>query len=121
MILLKNEGYSWKQIATQIGIGSHLAVRNRYQVLIGQQGRAVNSWSEEDLRGLQSFLDAAEDEKWRFIGQEMRMRTGKQFTDAQCKDVIRRLFWEDPGAFGITNEVLHAILSDMGTQEISFS
>lgn len=104
IINLKRQGNSWEDIAEIIKVGSALAVRNRYQVLIGQQGGAITTWHQNEVVALQRLLDDGENEKWRFIAKEMRRNTGKEFTDLQCQTMIKSLFWSNPSTFGITDE-----------------
>ncbi len=101
---LKSKGKSWIDIAQITGVGSFLAARNRYQVLIGQQGVGSSVWGTVDSQNLQNLVDEGELEKWRFIAREMYKLTGKSFTDAQCRELIRELFLEDPTEFGVNEE-----------------
>lgn len=106
IVSLKSKGKSWVDIAQITGVGSFLAARNRYQVLIGQQGVGSSVWGSADSQNLQSLVDEGELEKWRFIAREMYKLTGKSFTDVQCRELIREMFLEDPTDFGVDEEVL---------------
>lgn len=115
---LKNKGKSWADIAQIAGVGSFLAARNRYQVLIGQQGVGSSVWGVSDSQNLQSLVDEGEIEKWRFIAREMYKLTGKSFTDVQCRELIRKLFLQDPTEFGVDEGVLKEYDSSvMGTSD----
>lgn len=109
IIDLKKKGKSWVDIAQITGVGSFLAARNRYQVLMGQQGVASTVWGYEDTKSLQNLVDEGELEKWRFISREMYKLTGKFFTDTQCRDLIRELFLNNPSEFGVDNEILNEV------------
>lgn len=104
IIDLKRKGKSWVDIAEVTGVGSFLTARNRYQVLMGQQGVASTVWNPEDTRSLQMLIDQGELEKWRFISKELFKLTGKFFTDTQCRDLIKGLFLQNPEEFGVTSE-----------------
>ncbi|CCH44655.1 Adherence factor [Wickerhamomyces ciferrii] len=106
---LKSKGKSWVDIAQIAGVGSFLAARNRYQVLIGQQGVGSSIWGAGDSQNLQSLVDDGELEKWRFISREMYKLTGKQFTDVQCRELIRDIFLQDPEEFGVSEDALNEI------------
>lgn len=103
---LKSKGKSWIDIAQITGVGSFLAARNRYQVLIGQQGVGSSVWGPTDSQNLQNLVDEGELEKWKFIAREMYKLTGKSFTDTQCRELIHELFLEDPTEFGVDEESL---------------
>lgn len=106
IVELKKKGMAWVDIAKTTGVGSFLAARNRYQVLMGQQGVASTVWDAQDTRCLQGLIDEGEMEKWRFIAREMYKLTGKFFTDVQCRELVRDLFMANPGDFGVDEEVL---------------
>ncbi|ODV61802.1 uncharacterized protein ASCRUDRAFT_80194 [Ascoidea rubescens DSM 1968] len=104
IVSLKKGGRSWVDIAELTGVGNFLAARNRYQVLIGQQGGGAAAWGTDDANALQALLDEGETEKWKFISREIQKATGKLFTDKQCQKIVRELFWKDSKTFGITEE-----------------
>lgn len=105
---LKRKGKSWVEIAELSGVGSYLAARNRYQVIVGQQGNNnSSSWGNEDKSLLQKLLDDAEMEKWRFIAIELNKATGKSFTDRECRETVRMLFWSDPASFGVSEDTIN--------------
>lgn len=116
---LKKKGKSWVDIAQLTGVGSFLAARNRYQVLMGQQGVASTVWGQEDTRILQSLVDEGELEKWRFISREMYKLTGKFFTDIQCRELVRELFYQDPSEFGVDDATLNEISEQQGNHHES--
>ncbi len=105
ILSLKKQGRSWVEIAEQVKCGNFLAARNRYQVLIGQQGGGAVAWSYEDTIRLQSLLDKGEKEKWKFIATELTKVTSKRFTDVQCRDMIKELFSKNPSSFGVVVSV----------------
>jgi hypothetical protein len=125
IIELKKKGRSWVDIAKITGIGSFLAARNRYQVLMGQQGAASAVWGYQDKKALQNLMDEGEMEKWRFIAREMYKLTGKFFTEVQCRELIRELFLADPGDFGVDGEILKDLegsddsRSDISSQQLN--
>ncbi|RCK57265.1 Adherence factor [Candida viswanathii] len=104
---LKKKGKSWVEIAEITGVGSYLAARNRYQVIVGQQGNNNSSaWDNKDKMFLHQLLDAGELEKWRFICSELNKLTNKNFTDYECREMIRELFFKNPASFGVTEETI---------------
>lgn len=106
IVKLKKLGRSWVAIADITGVGSFLAARNRYQVLIGQQGGGTSECDIEDIMALQSLIDDGEIEKWRFLSREFHKSTGKKFTDRELQDIVRLLFWSNPESFGISEDYL---------------
>lgn len=113
IIALKKDGKSWVEIAEITGVGSYLAARNRYQVIVGQQGNNnLASWKEEDKIILQKMLDLAELEKWEFIASELKMSTGKNFSGKECREAIRALFWKSPMAFGVNEATLNECVKE---------
>lgn len=113
IVTLKKKGKSWVEIAEISGVGSYLAARNRYQVIVGQQGNNnSSSWNEEDKVHLQNVLDAGELEKWRFIALELNKATNKNFTALECREISRMLFWSDPGSFGVNEDTINECLKE---------
>ena len=120
IVSLKKKGKSWVEIAEISGVGSYLAARNRYQVIVGQQGNNnLSSWDLRDKVHLQQILDAGELEKWRFISSELNKATNKTFTDAECRDVIRYMFWNNPGSFGVNEDTINECLKEKKITEKS--
>ena len=113
IIDLKRRGKSWVDIAAITGVGSFLTARNRYQVLMGQQGVASVFWSAEDTKSLQNIVDQGELEKWRFISKELYKLTGRFFTDVQCRQIIKELFLENPSEFGVDEDTVLDIIADL--------
>lgn len=102
IVRLKKEGRPWVEIAEMVGVGSYLAARNRYQVIVGQQGNNNSlSWTAEDRDELQKLLDSAELDKWRYIAMELSKATGKNYTAEECRDHARQMFWQNPAAMGV--------------------
>lgn len=103
IVTMKRQGHSWVAIADATGVGSYLAARNRYQVIVGQQGsKLMSSWSLKDRKLLQNLLDDAEINKWEYIASKLSKATGKHFTAKECRKYVRHLFWMDPAAMGVT-------------------
>lgn len=113
IVTLKKKGKSWVEIAEISGVGSYLAARNRYQVIVGQQGNNnSSSWNQEDKVHLQNVLDAGELEKWRFIALELNRATNKNFTALECREITRMMFWADPGSFGVNEDTINECLKE---------
>lgn len=109
IINLKRAGYNWSKIATMMNVKSSIAVRNRYQVLMGQQGSSIllNNWTESEVSGLKELLDVSELLKWETITTELRKVTNKDFSVHQVFMVCRTLLAEDPSTFGISESLVH--------------
>mmetsp|Transcript_9134 Transcript_9134/g.9032 ORF Transcript_9134/g.9032 Transcript_9134/m.9032 type:complete len:386 (+) Transcript_9134:132-1289(+) len=108
IVELKRKGKTWVEIAELSGVGSYLAARNRYQVIVGQQGNNnSSSWDNEDKSVLRKLLDEAEIDKWKFIAAELSKATGKSFSDRECRETVRMLFWADPASFGVSEETVN--------------
>ncbi|CUM45049.1 uncharacterized protein AC631_01357 [Debaryomyces fabryi] len=108
IVELKRKGKTWVEIAEISGVGSYLAARNRYQVIVGQQGNNnSSSWGDEDKSTLRKLLDEAEIEKWKFIAAELSKATGKSFSDRECRETVRMLFWADPASFNVSEETVN--------------
>lgn len=106
IISLKRCGKSWAEIAEVSGVGSALAVRNRYQVLVGQQGGENSNNGPEDVLALRALIDDGELEKWRYLARELEKHCGRRLTDVQCREVVRRVFVYHAPFFGITDRYL---------------
>lgn len=101
ILRLKKDGRSWHEISETAKCGNSIAARNRYQVLIGQQGGGAVIWDSEDSARLKEMLEDGERTKWRFIANELsRMRSKKASAEA-CQRKIKELFEENPASFGI--------------------
>lgn len=101
IVRLKNENKTWVEIAEIAKVESYLTARNRYQVLIGQQGSSSHDFTEEDLDSLKQIVDEAEIEKMKHLSKEFRKCTGKLCTYKQVRELIRYMFWKDPEQFDI--------------------
>ncbi|KAI5960874.1 ADF1 [Candida theae] len=105
IVRLKRSGKSWDEIAEITGVGSYLTARNRYQVIVGQQGNNNSSaWDNNDKIFLRNLLDPAEFEKWRYIASELNKSTNKNFNDFEVREMVRVLFWSNPASFGVSEE-----------------
>lgn len=98
---LKHQGLGWSEIAELAKCEKTLAARNRYQVLIGQQGGGTFMWTMKDIRGLQGYLDEGERAKWQFIADELSKRRGRKFTIDMCHYQVSKLFNSKPEMFGV--------------------
>jgi hypothetical protein len=113
IVSLKKKGKSWVEIAEISGVGSYLAARNRFQVIVGQQGNNnSSSWNLEDKVNLQNLLDVGEIEKWKFISIELNKATNKDFTDLECRELIKLMFWNNPGSFGVNEDTIKECLKE---------
>ncbi|KAK6204676.1 uncharacterized protein RJT21DRAFT_10214 [Scheffersomyces amazonensis] len=113
IVSLKKKGKSWVEIAEISNVGSYLAARNRYQVIVGQQGNNnSSSWDNEDKEHLHRILDAGELEKWKFISTELNKATNKNFTDLECREIIRMLFWSNPGQFSVNEDTINECVKE---------
>lgn len=101
ILRLKKEGCSWSDISKAAQCGNSIAARNRYQVLIGQQGGGAVVWETEDSARLKEMLEAGERTKWQFIASELSRVRNKKATAEACQRKIRDLFEENPANFGI--------------------
>ncbi|CCE82535.1 Piso0_002265 [Millerozyma farinosa CBS 7064] len=113
IVKLKREGKTWVEIADIAKVGNYLAARNRYQVIVGQQGNNnSSSWGQKDKLVLHSLLDSAELEKWQYIAAEMRKATGKDFSDKECREIVRYYFWSDPYSFGVYENTMQEVIKE---------
>jgi len=113
IVSLKRKGKSWVEIAEITGVGSYLTARNRYQVIVGQQGNNNSSaWDNNDKIFLRNLLDPAEFEKWRYIASELNKSTDKNFTDFEVREMVRVLFWLNPASFGVSEELIKEALKE---------
>ncbi|GME96899.1 unnamed protein product [[Candida] boidinii] len=101
---------TWVDIADLAGVGTYLAARNRYQVLIGQQGGGTSVCGPDDAIALQSVVDSGEIEKFKFIAKEFEKRTGKSYNHEQVREFIRFLFWRDPEIFNVNSGYLDELI-----------
>lgn len=107
IVRMKRDGKLWVEIAEASGVGSYLAARNRYQVIVGQQGNNnLSQWTASDRHILQEALDSAELDKWRCIAAELTKASGRPFTSRECRDMVRHLFWADPASFGVRSDLV---------------
>lgn len=107
IVSLKREGRPWVEIADIAGVDSYLAARNRYQVIVGQQGNNnSSSWTQEDRNLLQHLLDGAEIQKWDYIAKKLSQATGKPFDGIECRELVREMFWASPNLMGVGEETV---------------
>lgn len=98
---MKNNGSTWAEIASRARCHNQLAARNRYQVLIGQQGGGTYSWDNKDCAQLQVMLDEGEREKWFFIAEELSRKFERKFTFEAVFYQVCKMFAKRPERFGI--------------------
>ncbi|KAA8909584.1 hypothetical protein TRICI_004419 [Trichomonascus ciferrii] len=101
ILQMKKDGKSWSEIAEAANCGNSLAARNRYQVLIGQQGGGAVVWDSEDALSLKTLLEDGEKAKWDYIASELSRLRSKKITPKDCQNKIKALFDADPSGFGI--------------------
>lgn len=101
ILKMKKDGSSWTQISEAAQCGNSIAARNRYQVLIGQQGGGAVVWDSEDTQSFKSLLERGESAKWNFIANEMSRIRNKKTTPVACRKKIKELFETNPALFGI--------------------
>ncbi|KGK36516.1 hypothetical protein JL09_g4328 [Pichia kudriavzevii] len=101
ILRLKKENKNWVEIAEAAKVDSYLAARNRYQVLIGQQGGSASDCGPDDVLTLKTLLDDGEIEKMKYLTKEFRKCTGKSCDYRQVRELIRYLFWKDAGQFDV--------------------
>lgn len=106
IIDMKNNDKSWVEIAEASKVDSYLAARNRYQVLIGQQGGGSGECSPEDVMMLRDIVDDGETEKMKYLSREFRKCTGKICNYKQIRELLRYLFWKNPGMFDVNSSYL---------------
>ncbi|ODQ65206.1 hypothetical protein NADFUDRAFT_51801 [Nadsonia fulvescens var. elongata DSM 6958] len=102
ILSLKLKNKSWREIAqvAEIAAGP-LAARNRYQVLIGQQGNGMVIWDPADEAQFRQYLDEAEKVKWNYVAQELSRVRKKRINARHCQAKISYLFRHQPQLFGI--------------------
>lgn len=98
---MKKEGRPWSDISEAAKCGNSIAARNRYQVLIGQQGGGAVVWDSEDTSALQRMLEDGEKAKWNFIANELSRVRSKKASRMACQRKIKELFDGNPAVFGI--------------------
>lgn len=101
ILSLKKEGKSWSEISDAAQCGNSIAARNRYQVLMGQQGGGAVVWEKEDSAKLKSLLEEGERTKWQFIANDLSRMRNKKVSSEACRRKIKELFKENPASFGI--------------------
>lgn len=110
MILnMKRANKSWVEIAEVAGVDSFLAARNRYQVLIGQQGGSSSDCGPEDVLILKKVVDEAEIEKMKHLTKEFTKCTGKPCNYKQVRELIRYLFWKDASKFDVHDDYVDEV------------
>lgn len=105
---MKKEGRPWTEICEAAKCGNSIAARNRYQVLIGQQGGGAVVWEAEDTASLKKMLEDGEKAKWNYIANELSRVRNKKATPLACQKKIKELFDHNPAFFGIIlNSPMH--------------
>lgn len=98
---MKKEGRPWTDISEAAKCGNSIAARNRYQVLIGQQGGGAVVWEADDTASLKNLLEEGEKAKWNYIANELSRVRNKKATPVACQKKIKELFDQNPALFGI--------------------
>ncbi|GMM47909.1 hypothetical protein DAPK24_045070 [Pichia kluyveri] len=106
IVKLKEENKSWVEIAEIANVDSYLAARNRYQVLIGQQGGGANECGPDEINVLKEIVDDGEIEKMKYLSKEFAKCTGKLCSYKQIRELLRYLFWKDPNKFDVHENYL---------------
>lgn len=121
ILKLKREGKSWTEIAAAADCGNALAARNRYQVLIGQQGGGTVIWDADDAHALKALLEEAERAKWNFIASELSRVRSKHFSPHEVRGKIKQLFDQNPSYFGVVvGDVNLPFLPQVPTQSLGY-
>lgn len=107
---MKKAGKSWVDIAEASGVGTYLAARNRYQVLIGQQGGVNSDSGPDDVLQLRDILDEGEVEKWQYLAREFIKAKGQDVSPEQVREFIRYLFWKNPALFDVDESYLSELM-----------
>ncbi|KAF7500179.1 hypothetical protein DV113_001811 [Geotrichum candidum] len=101
ILTMKKNGLPWTDISKAAQCGNHIAARNRYQVLIGQQGGGAVVWDSEDTHTFKRMLEDGERAKWNFIANELSRIRSKKATPMACQRKVKDLFEQNPALFGI--------------------
>lgn len=117
---MKSKGHSWVQIAESAGVGSYLAARNRYQVLIGQQGGGNSDTGPDDVLALRELLEEGEHDKWEFLAKTFQSNTGKRCTAAELRELVRCNFWSDPSRFNLSQDYVKAVRESSSRDSTDF-
>lgn len=101
ILSMKKNGLPWTDISKAAQCGNHIAARNRYQVLIGQQGGGAVVWDSDDTMTFKRMLEDGERAKWNFIANELSRIRSKKATPMACQRKVKELFEHNPAMFGI--------------------
>nr|WEJ92678.1 actin depolymerizing factor, cofilin [Yamadazyma tenuis] len=113
IINLKRNGKNWVEIAEITKVGSYLAARNRYQVIIGQQGNNnSSSWSSELNLALKKLIDKYEVEKWKFITKELNKIFNRDFDYKEVQSLVQSMFEANPYSFKVNDELIHELVKE---------
>lgn len=102
ILQMKKDGKAWSEISQAAQCGNSLAARNRYQVLIGQQGGGAVAWDTQDTMTLKHLLEDGERAKWEFVASELSRMRSVHVSEASCRKKIKELFDRDPTSFGVS-------------------
>ncbi|ODQ63198.1 hypothetical protein NADFUDRAFT_44114 [Nadsonia fulvescens var. elongata DSM 6958] len=119
ILKLKKQLKSWDEIARLTSLSNGLAARNRYQVLVGQQGLhnieegAEMEWTSTEVSSLRKVLksqlssvDIIREKdggavlniiQWRLVAQELSHIRQKKFTSKKCKKKAKSMLMNEPG------------------------
>lgn len=122
IVELKHSGKNWAEIADITKVGSYLAARNRYQVIVGQQGNNnSSSWDDNDNYLLKTLLDKYEVAKWRYITNELNKVTNKNYEVEEVQQLLCQLVYLNPSSFGLTENLITELMKERRVTEKSMS
>lgn len=118
IVRLKQKGKSWVEIAEMTKVGSYLAARNRYQVIVGQQGNnTLSSWSSELNTSLKELLDKYEVEKWKYITDELNKIYQKDYDYKEVQLLVSNLFSMNPYSFNVSDDLIKELIKEKKSNE----
>ncbi|ODV92788.1 hypothetical protein CANCADRAFT_30835 [Tortispora caseinolytica NRRL Y-17796] len=92
ILRMRLEGSSWADIAAELNMQNPNSARNRFQVLIGQQGQVAMKWGKNDESLLKRLLIDGERAKWIHIAIHLSKKTNKSFSPIACQKKFKELF-----------------------------
>ncbi|KAG5357282.1 Adherence factor [Yarrowia sp. C11] len=104
ILSMKKAGKGWHEIGEAAHCDNALAARNRYQVLMGQQGSGSVYWDTEDNMGLKALLDDGERAKWEFVAAELSKIRRKNITSPVVRAKVRDMLFKNSILFKVVFE-----------------
>lgn len=104
ILSMKKAGKGWHEIGEAAHCDNALAARNRYQVLMGQQGSGSVYWDPEDNMGLKALLDDGERAKWEFVAAELSKIRRKNITSPVVRAKVRDMLFKNSILFKVVFE-----------------